>query len=198
MTETNFKALWQEQKTPDQLHPKEIIDKAKQSQKKTRLKLLLTNLLLFVTILFITAIVLYFKPKMITTKLGTIFVIIAIIMQIVASTNLVTLIKESDSQTNTADYLKQLLLIRKKQSILQSKIMVLYFILLGLGLLLYMFEYTLRMSVTGAVLTYVITSFWIAINWFYFRPRIIKKQQQKLNDTITAIENMNKQFLEEE
>jgi hypothetical protein len=76
--------------------------------------------------------------------------------------------------------------------------MLLYFILLGLGLVLYMIEYALRMSLTGAVLTYGITCLWIAINWFYFRPRIIRKQQQNLNDTITAIENMNKQFLEEE
>lgn len=198
MTETNFKALWQKQKTPDQLNSKEIVAIAKKSQKKTRIKLLLGNLLLFVTMLFITGIVLYFKPKMITTKLGTILVIVAIIMQIVASTNLISLIKESDSQTNNAVYLKQLLLIKKKQALLQSKIMALYFILLGLGLLLYMIEYTLRMSVTGAVLTYGITSLWIAINWFYFRPRIIKKQQQKLDDTIAALESMNKQFLEEE
>lgn len=198
MTETNFKALWQKQKTPDQLNSKEIVAIAKKSQKKTRIKLLLGNLLLFVTMLFITGIVLYFKPKMITTKLGTILVIVAIIMQIVASTNLISLIKESDSQTNNAVYLKQLLLIKKKQALLQSKIMALYFILLGLGLLLYMIEYTLRMSVTEAVLTYGITSLWIAINWFYFRPRIIKKQQQKLDDAITALESMNKQFLEEE
>lgn len=198
MTETNFKALWQKQKTPEQLNSKEIVAIAKKSQKKTRIKLLLGNLLLFVTILFITGIVLYFKPKMITTKLGTILVIVAIVIQLIASTNLISLIKESDSQTDTAVYLKQLLLIRKKQALLQSKIMALYFILLGLGIALYMIEYTLRMSVTAAVLIYGITSLWIAINWFYFRPRIIKKQQQKLNDSIAALESMNKQFLEEE
>jgi hypothetical protein len=197
MTETNFKALWQ-QKTPDELNSKEIVVKAKESQRKTRIKLFLGNLLLLVTMLFIIGIVLYFKPKMITTKLGTILVIVAIIMQIVASTNLIFLIKESDSQSNNVEYLKQLLLIKKKQSLMQSKIMLLYFILLGLGLVLYMIEYALRMSLTGAVLTYGITCLWIAINWFYFRPRIIRKQQQNLNDTITAIENMNKQFLEEE
>jgi hypothetical protein len=31
-----------------------------------------------------------------------------------------------------------------------------------------------------------------------FKTKIIKKQQQKLNDSIAALENMNNQFKEEE
>jgi len=37
----------------------------------------------------------------------------------------------------------------------------------------------------------------MALNWFYFRPKIIKKQQQKLNDIIADLEKINDQFLEE-
>ncbi|MET0760642.1 MAG: hypothetical protein ABWZ56_09495, partial [Flavobacterium sp.] len=64
MTETNFKDLWQSQNTNANLNSKDIISKAEQLQKKTRIKLLLTNGLLFVTMLFIIGIVLYFKPEM--------------------------------------------------------------------------------------------------------------------------------------
>lgn len=198
MTETNFKELWQAQNTTSNTDSKEIVLKAKHFQRKTRIKLLLSNLLLFATMLFIIGIVLYFKPQMITTKIGTILVLIAIIMQIATATKLITLIKESDTQTSNVEYLNQLLIIKVKQAVLQSFIMALYFILLGLGLALYMFEYVLRMTLLGGLLTYGITGLWIAFNWFYLRPKIIKKQQQKLNDSIAALENMNNQFKEEE
>jgi hypothetical protein len=198
MTETNFKELWQAQNTTSNTDSKEIVLKAKHLQRKTRIKLLLSNLLLFATMLFIIGVVLYFKPQMITTKIGTILVLIAIIMQIATATKLITLIKESDTQTSNVEYLNQLLIIKIKQAVLQSSIMALYFILLGLGLALYMFEYVLRMTLLDGLLTYGITGLWIAFNWFYLKPKIIKKQQQKLNDSIAALENMNNQFKEEE
>ncbi|HLF53394.1 hypothetical protein [Flavobacterium sp.] len=197
MTETNFKDLWQSQNTNANLNSKDIISKAEQLQKKTRIKLLLTNGLLFVTMLFIIGIVLYFKPEMITTKIGVVLVIIAIVMQIVASSKLTSVSDKNNAQTSNAEYLQQLLMFKKKQVFLQSTIMTAYFILLGLGIVLYMIEYTIRMSVLGAALAYGITGLWMALNWFYFRPKIIKKQQQKLNDIIADLEKINDQFLEE-
>lgn len=197
MTETNFKDLWQAQDTTANTDSNEIVFKAKNLQKKTRVKLVLSNLLLFVTMLFIIGIILYFKPQMITTKIGAVLVIIAIIVQIATSTKLITLIKESDTQTSSTEYLKQLLLIKKKQAVLQSTIMSIYFILLGLGIALYMFEYAMRMTLLGGLLTYGITGLWIAFNWFYLRPKIIIKQQQKLNDSITDLESVKEQFSEE-
>jgi hypothetical protein len=44
--------------------------------------------------------------------------------------------------------------------------MALYFILLGLGLALYMFEYSLRMTLLDGLLTYGITGLWIALIGF--------------------------------
>lgn len=197
MTETNFKDLWQSQNTNTDINPKAIIAKAKQLQKKTRLKLLLGNGLLLVTMLIIIGIAVYYQPQMITTKIGTILVIMAIVMQIVASTKLASVLNKSNTQTSNTDYLQQLLLFKKKQAFLQSTIMTLYFILLGVGILLYMLEYVLQMSFLGAIAAYGIAALWIATNWFYFRPKIIKKQQQKLNEVIAGIESINEQFLEE-
>jgi hypothetical protein len=57
--------------------------------------------------------------------------------------------------------------------------MALYFILLGLGLVLYMFEYVLRMTLLDGLLTYGITGLWIAFNWFYLKPKNNKKATTK-------------------
>ena len=69
-----------------------------------------------------------------------------------------------------------------------------YFILLLLGLALYMFEYTSRMTLLSGILAYSITGAWILFNWFYIRPRQIKKQQRKLDVVIARVEAVNEQL----
>ncbi|RTY95147.1 hypothetical protein [Flavobacterium sp. GT3R68] len=196
MSETNFRDLWQSQKINADSNAEAIVTKAKQLQKKTRLQIILGNLLLFVTMLFIIGIAIYFKPQMITSKIGIILVLAAIIMQITASSKLIVWNK-SNAQKSNLDYLQQLVLFKKKQAFLQSTIMNIYFVLLGLGIVLYMIEYTIRMSTFAAIMTYGVTLAWIALNWFYLRPKIINKQQQKLNEVISNLESINEQFLKE-
>ena len=60
-----------------------------------------------------------------------------------------------------------------------------------------MYEYASRMEVLGAVLSYSITLAWIAFNWFYIRPKTIKKQESKLDELISKFESINKQLKEE-
>lgn len=196
MTEIDFKDIWQSQRINADSNAEAIVTKAKQLQKKTRVKIILGNLLLFVTMLFIIGIVIYFKPQMVTSKIGILLVLAAIIMQITASSKLVVWNK-SNGQKSNLDYLQQLVLFKKKQAFLQSTIMNIYFVLLGLGIVLYMIEYTIRMSALAAILTYGLTLAWIALNWFYIRPKMINKQQQKLNDVISNLESINEQFLKE-
>jgi hypothetical protein len=74
MTETNFKELWQAQNTTSNTDSKEIVLKSKTFTKENKDKAALSNLLLFATMLFIIGRRLYFKPQMITTKIGTILV----------------------------------------------------------------------------------------------------------------------------
>ena len=142
----------------------------------------------------IIVLVLYITRQLLNTKIGVILCIAAIVMQITASGKIV-LLNNSNPQNSNTEYLEQLLLFKKKQVFLQSTIMNIYFILLSLGILLYMIEYTIRMNILAGLLTYIITSLWMLFNWFYLRPKIIKKQQQKLNEIIADLENINEQFL---
>ena len=57
-----------------------------------------------------------------------------------------------------------------------------------------MYEYASRMSALGASLTYGITLLWMLFNWFYIRPKQIKKQQEKINDLIEKFEEVNHQL----
>jgi len=197
MKEINFNELWQSQKVGPSIDAESIISKAKHLQRKTSIKILLNNLLLFATIVFIIGILLHYNPQMITTKIGSLLVIFAIVMQIVASSSLIPLLNKSNEQTDNATFLNQLLAYKKKQAFIQSIIMTLYFIFLGLGLLLYMIEYVQRGSMIFMISAYGLTISWIAFNWFYVRPKTIKKQQEKCNDVIANFENITIQFSEE-
>lgn len=98
------------------------------------------------------------------------------------------------TQTNQ-EYLQKLILIKKKQQFLQTKMISFYFIALTTAICLYMYEYAVRMSLLGMSLTYGITLSWIAFNWFYLRPKKIKKQQSKLDSLIEKFEDINNQLL---
>ena len=69
-----------------------------------------------------------------------------------------------------------------------------YFIILSLGIGLYLFEYVSRMTITWGIITYAITILWFTINWFYLRPKTITKQNAKLNKLLVEFEKLNNQM----
>ena len=195
-TDFDFKDMWNKQQIP-QLDTKELFAKANDLKKNIRSKMIIGNLLLIITMVFIGYIVWYFQPEKLTTKIGVIFTFIAIIMFIFSSIGLIKLLVKNNISTTNAEYLKQLIEIKQKQEFIQSTIMNLYFIFLSIGILLYMIEYAARMTPVGYITTYSITIAWLGFNYFYLRPKSLKKQQKKVNDLIEKIKEMNSQMKEE-
>jgi len=196
MNENDLKDLWQSQSAMAVPDWKEIQSHSAKLKAKTRRNLILSSILLTLTMVFICLIVWYFKPEMRTTKIGALLVIVAIVMNLIVTGKLLPLLKKQDASEDMNAHLKQLLEIKKEQHFLQTKIIALYFILLSIGIFLYMIEYTLKMSTIGGIITYAVTSVWIALNWFYIRPLTIKKQQFKINTVIENLEKINGQFEE--
>jgi preprotein translocase subunit YajC len=57
-----------------------------------------------------------------------------------------------------------------------------------------MYEYAGRMTLLWGIFTYAMTLFWMAINWFFIRPKQIKKQQNKINNLIEKFEDVSNQL----
>ncbi len=198
MTEINFNEIWQSQETRPTINADAIAAKAKGVKRSVMLKIVLGNALLLATMAFIIWVIVYFEPKMITTKIGALIIVAGLMMQIIASSKLIPLLRKNDAAQNHSDYLQQLLLLKKKQAFLETTVMSLYFILLGIGLGLYMIEYAMLLSVANRWLYCGLTFLWMAFAWFYLRPRTIKKQRQKLDDAIAQLERLEKQLNEKE
>ncbi len=190
---TDLKELWHQQETaiPD---TKDLFEKANTFKKKNVRKLIIANILLILTSAFIVFIWYYYQPKMITTKIGIILTIFAMVLYLFIYNQIIPLLMTASYEKNSNQYLQQLLKLKEKQLFLQNTILNIYFILLSTGICLYMFEYTSRMTLFWAFFSYGITLLWIAVNWFYFRPRTIKKQQAGINELIKKFEMVSRQL----
>lgn len=193
----NFNELWAKQKTgePD---IEDLLSKMNTFKKSNLKKIIITNLLLITTSLFIILIWVYFQPQMITTKIGIIVTILAMAIFVIGYNQSFVLFRKQTNTLSTAEYLKDLLAIKAKQEFMQTTMLNLYFVLLSTGIGLYMFEYTVRMTAFWGIVAYGITSIWILFNWFYLRPKQIKKQQSKLDEIIGKFEELHEQLTQNE
>lgn len=189
----DFKDLWKQQAvSPTNIE--ELLSKLKYFKRVSLRKLVITNVLLIATSAFIIFIWYFYQPEFISTKIGIILTISAMLMYLFVYNKLVAFYKTIDGTQSNSEYLQKLISIKTKQHFLQSTMLSLYFILLGSGLCLYMYEYTSRMTIFWGIFTYVVMLGWIGFTWFYLRPKEIKKEQARVNGLIAKFEAVNKQL----
>ncbi len=190
---TDFKALWNKQQTaiPEL---KELFIKTKKFNKINLYKLIFTNVLIILTSVFIGLIWANYQPQLISTKIGIILAILAMTLFLLVYNSTISLLTKKSFDMSSNQYLQQLLKLKQKQLFLQTTMLNIYFFLLSLGISLYIYEYVSRMSIVMAIISYGLIVIWIALNWFYLRPRAIQKQQTKINALINKFKKLNMQL----
>ncbi|MBV7532355.1 hypothetical protein [Chitinophaga sp. sic0106] len=184
-----FQQLWRSKKTAPAPDIKALLAKAAKVKGAVKRKLILSYVLLTATIIWICCIVAWSHPKMITTWIGVVLAIVAILLYLASSAGLIKqLFAKGQEEVPVQEYLQNMLQIREKQRHLQRGILNAYFILLFSGLALYMIEYARRLPATTAALVYGAVTVWGLINWFYFRKKAIAKQEQSLGAVISKLE----------
>lgn len=194
-TNIDLKKIWNTQKIET---PKVEVLYATANKLKTRsfLKLIGINVILLLTIVFISFIWYYFQPELVTTKIGIILIILAMIIFLLPFNKQFSLLTKNKTEPNSKEYIKQLIKLKEAQVFQQTTMLSIYFITLSLGIGLYLYEYVSRMTITWGIITYAITILWFAINWFYLRPKAIKKQNAKLNALLVEFEKLNNQMID--
>ncbi|MBK8610093.1 MAG: hypothetical protein IPL84_09120 [Chitinophagaceae bacterium] len=189
----NFKDLWAKQ-TSIEPNPGDLLLQISKMKRSNLRKLIVTNLMLVTVSAFIILIWIYYQPQLVSTKVGILLIILSMTIFLFAYNRSYTLFKEDINSKSNTDYLKELLAIKSKQQFMHTTMLNVYFILLSAGIGLYMYEYTSRMTIFWGIVAYGITLIWILFNWFYLRPKQIKKQQLKLDDMITKFKKLNNQL----
>jgi len=189
----DFTAIWQQQKVV-QPNINELQNKLNRFKRNNLKKLILSNILLIATIGFVIFIWYKYQPQYLTTKIGIILVVLAMATFLLVYNKQFSNLNKIDDTQTISDYLKSLTELKTKQKYIQTTMLSLYFIMLSSGICLYMYEYTSMMTIFWAIFAYGITLTWIGFNWFYIRPKTIKKQQAKLDELISNFEAVNNQL----
>lgn len=190
----DFKDLWRKQSV-SQPDMQDLLARVNKFKRAGLRSLWITNILLLATSAFIVFVWVYYQPQFISTKIGIIVTILAMMIYLFVYNKLLSIYKNIETTQTNQEYLQNLILIKKKQQFLQTTMMRFYFAALTFGICLYMYEYASRMTFLGASLTYGLTLLWMAFNWFLILPKQIKKQQAKINALIEKFEEINKQLL---
>ncbi len=194
--EIDFKNIWQQQKiSPPDIQG--LFAKLKQFRKQNVLKLIFLNIALTGTCGFIIYIWLHYQPQFISTKIGIVLVILAMVIYLIAYNKQLLLLKALNGNQSNTDYLQNLIALKRNQKHLQTTMLNLYFLLLSSGICLYMYEFALQMVKLWSIVAYAATLSWIAFHWFFTRPKTIKKQQQKIDELINRFEAVNKYLKDE-
>lgn len=191
----DFKDLWKQQESkPPQMD--DLLSKVKTYRNAGFKRLLITNALLLATVVVIAFIWYYFQPQLLSTKIGMVLSILAMLIFLLAYNKLFGSYKTLSQTKSNTDYLEDLIRLKNKEKHIQTTMMKLYFILLSLGICLYLYEYVLLMSPVLGVSIYAITLAWFIFNWVYLRPRIVKKQEAKIDSLIATFKRINAQLEE--
>ncbi len=189
----DIKELWNKQEVPA-ANQSGLFSRIRRFRRKGIGKLLILNILLLLTILFATFIWIYFQPQLISTKIGILLTVLAMGIVMAYSSRLLPFYRKIDENCSNLDYLNELYAVKNKMDFIQTKILNLYFALLSLGIGLYMYEYIADMPLKSGIMAYSAFFLWVGINWFVLRPRIIRKNRQKMNRLIEQVEKIKRQL----
>jgi hypothetical protein len=189
----DFKDLWKQQ-VVNSPNIEELLAKLKHFKKTSLRRLILTNAMLIATCVLILLIWYYYQPQFLSTKIGIVLNVAIMAIYLLVYNRLFDAYKELDNTDSNAAYLQKLIAIKTKQKFLQSKMLSIYFVVLGLGTCLYMYEYATMMSFLWGFFVYAVLLFWMGFNWFYLRPRQIVKENSKIDMLIDTFQRINNQL----
>jgi len=191
----DFKKIWNKQEI-EISELKDLYNKANRFKRNHLYKIIAANILLLLTSISIALIWYYYQPELLTTKIGIILVILAMLIYLITYNTVLPLLLKNSIEDNSKEFLQQLIRLKEKQLFQQTTMLSIYFIILSLGIGLYLFEYVSRMTIVWGIIAYGLTLLWIAINWFYLRPKTIKKQQEKTNKLISKFRELDEQLID--
>ncbi len=189
----DFKNIWQQQKVTE-VNIEDLFIILDKYKRRSLRSLILTNVAFALTSAFLIFIWYYYQPQFITTKIGISLVILAMAIFLVYNNKSFSDLAKLDFSQDHEKYLQSLIALKKRQTLMQTTMLSLYFIMLSLGIALYLFEYTIRMTIFWGSFAYALTFLWIGLNWFYIRPLTIKKQQAKLDALINIFALISNQL----
>lgn len=189
----DIKELWQKQAVPV-VDRSDVLKKINRFKRNRIKKTIYTNAILLATIALAVFVWAYFEPQLITTKIGISLSVLPMGIAVVFNYKLILRYKTIDERDANQDYLNNLLMVKEQERFTQSKVLNIYFILLSAGIGLYLYEYAWIRSLQFGIAAYSLILLWVGFNWFFIRPKMIKKNNRKFEELIAQIKAIKLQI----
>ena len=188
----NIKDLWQATSENTLPEAKEIILNIQKTRKKMIRRNIIGGTLLCLTFIYICFIGWYYHFEQWTTRAGIVITLFGIVMGVAFNSRLVQLLlKQNNLALDNKEYLQQLIHYRNTQRRIRTKGMALYYILLTVGIVLYMIEFAKR-NIYFGIVAYAITLGWITFSWFYIIKKRKANHAKEIHEQIDNIERLIK------
>lgn len=190
----DFGLLWKQQKVAAIPDIKDVLKQGARVKNKIRNKVLRNLVVSVVGIAYYIFFMIYFHPKMLTTVIGVLLMLLAIIIYQAVAVTVLPLLAKNNFELSSKEYLDKLILLKQKQNFVNKKVLNVFFLLISAGLMVFMVEFALMMQLVWAVAAYLFVAGWLVFVWVYIRPRKIKKQTSEINEAINKLEKLDKQI----
>lgn len=189
----NMKDIWQGQKVsaPD---VEEILANVRAFKRDNFRKMVLAFISQIIPIIATVFVLIYVKPMFLTTKLGIILLLVAIVLYLFQYGSFYSYFQKLDNMSSNKVYLQNLITLKEKQRNFQTKFLSLYYVIIIVALHFYLYQPASSWSLRNGILVYLVTFLWVAFTWFYLRPKTIKSNEAKINPLIEHYSKLSQQF----
>jgi len=187
-------SVWQAQPKQDQLSVDEVLRQVKKGIRNITSQLY-WGIIFMGGILTLTFLILFFFVfQSWLTYVGIGIMLITMLLYAVMIIRNYRILHKRDSTINPTEYLQDLKEYQKNRAKTTGWFYYLFVLLISMGLSLYFVEVLRNSSILYKTLVYGLTFVWILFLTFYYKKRIFKNEEEKLNLIIEKLERLQGQF----
>ena len=186
-------SVWQDQPKKEQLS---VDDALKQVKKGMRgiTNQLYWGIVAMIVMLTLTFIITFFFVFHWLTYVGLFIMMITMLLYAVMTVRNYRILNKRDATLNPSEYLQDLKEYQKNRAKIVGWFYYLYVLLISLGMSLYLIEVLNNVPLYYKIGFYTFTVVWILFLTFYYKNRIFKNEEEKLNLIIDRLERLQGQF----
>lgn len=187
-------SVWQAQPKQDQLSVDEVLRQVKKGIRSITSQLY-WGIVAMGAVLALTFLILFFFVfQSWLTYVGITIMLLTMLLYSILIIRNYRILNKRDSTLNPTEYLQDLKEYQKNRAKVAGWFYYLYVLLINLGLSLYFVEVLRNSTILYQVLVYGLTFVWIMFLTFYYKKRIFKNEEEKLNLIIEKLERLQGQF----
>lgn len=186
-------SVWQGQPKQDQLSVDEVLKQVKKGIRSITSQLY-WGIVAMVAVLALTFIITIFFVFHWLTYVGLFIMLITMMVYAAMIIRNYRILNKRDATINPTEYLQDLKEYQKNRAKTAGWFYYLYVLLISLGLSLYFVEVLKSASIYYKIMVYGLTIIWIFFLTFYYKKRIFRNEEEKLNLIIEKLERLQGQF----